>query len=123
VIRAGLFALLVLLGCDGLGRNCPEGESPVWDPWRGWTCQPPQTAPGCFGLGCAQAVHLDAGLEPACIAVEGDDCSACAVAACCSESLACLDIDGGVCSPSDSAGAALAGCITDHCATQCPGVP
>jgi hypothetical protein len=124
---AALAPLVFCLADLACGRDCPPGQVFQVNPLseNGGGCAPPANPNNspCYGLGCAQSVHLDAGLELACASVEGDDCSACAAASCCPESLACLGADGGVCSPSDPAGVALATCITDHCSEQCPGVP
>ncbi len=52
-----------------------------------------------------------------------DACAECVANDCNASALACLDADGGACSPPDAAYAALMSCISASCSAPCPGVP
>jgi hypothetical protein len=52
-----------------------------------------------------------------------DACAECVAKECNASALACLDADGGACSQSEPAYAALTSCISASCSAPCPGVP
>ena len=117
--RAGLLLALALLlsGCGNNVINCAPGS----ETWK-------DGSSSAAALACSLKAVIAGPPTSSPESIGGtvtvsDACAECVAKDCNASALACLDADGGACSPPDAAYAALTSCISASCSASCPGVP